>query len=440
MKSLLLFLLLLSANHLFATRFYVSSGKGNEKFNGLSPYQPKKNIQDAANLTKPGDTVFVMDGTYLNPCKTCNVLDIPKSGKNGKYVVYINYPGEHPKIKFNGWAGISVKNGVSYVKITGFEIIGNNARVTLRKALTQPKSCANPKGTFDPAYNGNAIVIESTKNRHSHHIIVSKNIIHDCGGGGIGVSHADYITVEENIVYNTSWYTVFGTSAISFYQFWNYDRTSGYHNFIRRNKCYNNKALVPWIKMCKIYDGNGIIVDDFRNKQNGSKLKEYQGRTLIENNICWFNGGTGIHAFQSDHIDIINNTAYCNSRNKEFNPGQILSGLGNDVKIINNILVADSVSVINSNYLNTNLIYQNNLHYNITFPDKAKAGISTSSCITGVNPAFINPANNLYANFKLQPKSPAVRRANVTTYSKVDFEGRRRRVEQPTDIGAYQQY
>lgn len=438
MRFLFLLLLLLYVNPLFATRFYVSASKGNQKFSGLSSDQPKKSIQDAANLTRPGDTVFVMDGIYLNTCTACNVLEVPNSGTKHQYIVYTNYPGQHPKIKFNGWAGISVKNGVSYVKITGFEIIGNNSHVTPRRALTQPQSCKNPKGKFDPAYNGNAIVIESTRNRRSHHMIISKNIIHDCGGGGIGVSHADYITIEENIVYNTSWYTLFGTSGISFYQFWNYDRASGYHNFIRRNKCYNNKALVPWIKMCKIYDGNGIIIDDFRNKQNGSKLKEYQGRTLIENNICWFNGGTGIHTFQSDHIDIINNTAYCNSRNKEFNPGQILSGLGNDVKIINNILVSDSASVINSNYLNTNLVYQNNLHYNVTYPDKANASISNSSCISGINPAFINPVNKLTANFKLQAKSPAIRKGSLAKYSKVDFDGRRRPTKQPVDLGAYQ--
>lgn len=196
--------------------------------------------------------------------------------------------------------------------------------------------------------------------------------------------------------------------------------------------------MVPWIKMCKIYDGNGIIIDDFENKQNGSKLGEYKGRTLVENNICWFNGGTGIHAFQSGHVDIINNTAYCNSRSKEFNPGQILSGVGNDVRIVNNILVSDSFSVINSNYQNSHLTYENNLHYNLTYPDKAKVAVTTSTCINGVNPMFVNPANSLNANFKLQENSPALRKGNSTLYSQTDIEGNQRAQGKRADIGAYE--
>jgi hypothetical protein len=402
-------LLLLAFADASAKNYYVSASGGNAEFNGLSVARPKKSLQQAANLTRPGDTVFVLNGIYRNDCETCDAFSITRSGSKNKYIIYINYPGHQPIISFNGWAGISVKNGASYIKISGFEVIGNNTRITLKRALLQPQSCSNKKGTIDPAYNGNGILVESSKNKRSHHIIIAKNRVHDCGGGGIGISHADYIIVEDNLVYNTSWYTVFGTSGISFYQFWNYDNVAGYHNFIRRNKCYNNKSLVPWIKMCKIYDGNGIIVDDFRNRQNGSKLRPYNSRTLIANNICWFNGGTGIHTFQSDHIDIINNTAYGNSRSKDFNPGQILSGAGDDNKIINNILVAEFSAEINSNYLNTNLVYENNLHYQITNP-LATVSITTASCLNGQDPLFVYPANSLKADFRLQSNSPAIRR------------------------------
>jgi hypothetical protein len=438
MKYYYILLLNLFAINLSAKNFYVSAKNGKEGFNGLSVNTPKKTIQQAADATRPGDTVFVMNGTYTNECASCNVLSVLKSGSKKKYIVYTNYPNHRPVIKFDGWAGISVKNGASYLKFIGFEVIGNNDKITLAKALKQPQSCANKRGEIDPQYNGNGIVIESSGKKRSHHIVVAKNVVHDCGGGGIGASQCDYITIEENTVYNTSWYSIFGTSAIALYQFWNYNKDEGYHNVIRKNKCYNNKSMVPWIKMCKIYDGNGIIIDDFENKQNGSKLGEYKGRTLVENNICWFNGGTGIHAFQSGHVDIINNTAYCNSRSKEFNPGQILSGVGNDVRIVNNILVSDSFSVINSNYLNSRLTYENNLHYNLTYPDKAKIAVTTSTCINGVNPMFVNPANSLNANFKLQENSPALRKGNSTLYSQTDIEGNQRAQGKRADIGAYE--
>jgi hypothetical protein len=420
----------------FAKNYYVNAKTGKQEFDGRTSVRPKKSIQQAADLTAPGDTVFVMNGIYTNTCASCNVLIIPKSGKKKKYITYINYPNHHPVIRFDGWAGISISNGVSYIKIEGFEVIGNNSKLTLAQAIKQPQSCANKKGKIDPIYNGNGIVIESFKKKRSHHIIIARNTVHDCGGGGIGASHCDYITVEENTVYNNSLYSLFGTSGIAFYQFANYDNANGYHNVIRKNKCFYNRSLVPWIKMCKIYDGNGIIIDDFRNKQNGSKLGVYKNRTLIENNICWYNGGTGIHAFQSDHIDIINNTAYCNSRSPEFNPGQILSGVSDDNKIVNNILVADNTSVINSNYQNTNLTYENNLHYNISNPSKAIINITSSSCINEKDPLFIQPAKSLNANFQLQKNSPCINKGSISIFSSTDFKGKRREVA--ATIGAYE--
>lgn len=435
MRCFLVFISLLASLNSYSTNYYVNVKTGDKKFNGLSTKTPKKYLQEAANMTKPGDTVFVAGGVYLNSCPSCDVLDITRGGKNNRYIVYTNIAGQHPILSFNGWAGVSIKNGASYIKLNGFEIVGNNAKVMLAKALNQPKSCANKKGSFDPKYNGNAIIITGGK-KHAHHIYITNNIVHDCGGGGIGAIQADYITVEGNIVYNTSWYTLFGTSGISFYQFWNYDNQKGYHNFIRRNKCYNNKSLVPWLKTCQISDGNGIIIDDFRNRQNGSKLGNYNGRTLIENNISWCNGGTGIHTFQSDHIDIINNTAYCNCT-KGMNAGQILSGLSDDNKIVNNILVSDSLIFINSNFNNTNLTYLNNLHYNITYPNKARISITSASCINA-NPMFLMAGNTLKADFRLKEKSPAIDAGSSTFFSKTDFNGKKRPAAETPDIGAYE--
>ena len=420
-----------------AKNYYVNAASGNKEFSGLSVGKAKNTIQDAANLTKPGDTVFVMNGIYTNDCPGCNVADITRSGKKNRYIVYINYPGHTPRIKFDGWAGISVRSGVSFIKIIGFEIIGNNARVNLQKALSQPGGCRNKTGKYDPKFNGNGIAIEGRNGKHSHHIVIADNIVHDCGGGGIGAIQADYIIVEDNLVYNNSWFTLFGTSGISFYQFWNYDNAKGYHNYIRRNRCYNNNSFVPWFKTCEISDGNGIIIDDFRNWQKNSKLGRYTGQTLIENNICWYNGGTGIHAFQSDNVDIINNTAYCNSQSSGLKAGQILSGMGTNNRIMNNILISDALVIINSNYSNTNLVYENNLHYNITHPDKAVISVNSPSC-KYADPLFVKPSNNLTANFQLQNYSPAIDAGNTKIYSSSDYKKTKRIRGRGADIGAYE--
>lgn len=431
MKTLCCLLLLLFSYPVIGKNYYVSSKNGSSKNNGRNPSKAKNTIQEAANLTKPGDTVFVMNGTYTNDCGTCNVIEVPHSGSRAQYIVYKNYPGHHPVLKFDGWAGFSIK-GKNYIEIDGFEVIGNNSNINLTEAINQPQSCANPKGTFDPLFNGNGIAVSEK----SHHIIISRNVVHDCGGAGIGALHSDYITVEDNVVYNNSWYTVFGNSGISFYQFWNYGTGSGYRNIIRRNKTFNNKNLVPWRNNCTISDGNGIIIDDFRHKQNGSKMGKYNGRTLIENNISWYNGGTGIHSFQSDHIDIINNTAYCNSQTEGINAGQILSGLGNDNKIINNILVSNALIRINTNYSNTNLRYENNLHYNLNNPVKDLISLSGRYAINDLDPQFIRPEPSLDADFRLKSISPAIDRGSMLYYNNSDFFWTKRLNYGISNIGA----
>jgi len=437
MKFFLLSFFIFCAYNCFSKNYFVNAKTGKKEYNGLSPMKPKNTIQEAANLTRPGDTVFVMNGTYSNHCASCNVVDVPHSGTRKKYIVYINYPDHTPKIKFNGWAGFSI-NGESYIKIIGFEVEGNNMNINLTKALNQPKSCRNPGGEYAPEFNGNGIAISARKNKHPHHIVIARNTVHNCGGGGIGASHADFITIEDNTVYNNSWYTLFGTSGIAFYQFWNSNNDKGYRNIIRRNKCFNNKNLVPWPKVCRVSDGNGIIVDDFRNEQNNSRLGKYKGRTLIENNICWFNGGTGIHTFQSDFVDIVNNTAYCNSQSVELNSGQILASRGRFVRIINNILVADSFNDINSNYENRDITYLNNLHYNTSIRGSIPVKLSNPTCINNLNPLFIKPVYSLDANFMLRSNSPAINKGNTPLGSKTDFNNKERPLSGITDIGAYE--
>jgi parallel beta-helix repeat protein len=380
-----------------------------------------------------------MNGTYTNSCGGCDVVNVPNSGTASNYIVYINYPNHTPKLSFNSWNAFIIKNGVSYIKIIGFEIEGNNTNVTLANALNQGKSCNNPGGSYDPLYNGNGLSADGRSGNHPHHIVFAKNKVYNCGGAGISAIQSDYITIEDNLVYNNSWYTVFGTSGISIYQAWNFDTNTGIRTIIRKNKCYNNRLYVPWIGgPCAITDGNGIIIDDSRNTQNNSTLGVYNGRTLVENNVCWFNGGSGIHAFESDHVDIINNTAYLNSQSIQINGGQIFPSYSSDVKIINNILVSDSANKINTNFSVTAITYSNNLHYNITPAQTVTAALTNSTCIVNQNPLFIAPIHSLTANFKLQAASPAINAGNTATFSSKDYDDVLRPQGNASDIGAYE--
>ena len=302
-------------------------------------------------------------------------------------------------------------------------------------ALNQPGGCNNPDLQSQGKYNGSGISVEGRYNGHSHHLKFLNNTIYDCASAGISVLQGDYVTVTNNIVCNNCWYTIYGASGISFYQQWNLNNsTAGYRNTISNNICFGNRLYVPWIDgPCAFTDGNGIIIDDSKNTQNGSTLGKYKGRTYVYNNICFNNGGSGIHTYESEHVDIVNNTAFRNSQTPEIDNGQIFASNSNDVYLYNNILVSQPGKVVNSNYSNTNVFYDYNLHWGGT-----DINITGPNCIVA-NPQFINPTLNLTnANFDLQSTSPAVNAGTNMKAPLFDFKNQARPSGSAIDIGAYE--
>ncbi len=336
---------------------YYVSGTGNDKSNGLSTSSAFRTIQNAANLTNPGDTVFIMNGVYTNLGKAGSVVTIKRSGTAKAWIKYKSYPGHFPKIQHNTWNGIAISNGASYIEINGLEVVGNNANVTLDYAMSEKANKLNP------LTNGNCINIDGRKNGRSHHLRIVNNKVHGCGGAGISVIETDYVTIDNNVVFDNAWYSVYGCSGISMLSNWNSDNNRGYKMFVTNNKTYNNRMYIPWIEVGKITDGNGIIIDSSRN-DNNSKLGAYKGRTLVQNNLAFNNGGSGIHAFLSDHIDIVNNTAVLNNQSPEIKTGQIFAHTSSDVRILRNILYAFPGKNINTNTKNKNVVYDYNIYIN----------------------------------------------------------------------------
>jgi hypothetical protein len=428
------FALIILSVKIHATNYYVNASTGNNSNTGLSAEKALKTLQRAADKTVAGDTVFVMNGTYVKDNSwSSDVVIETSSGTADKWIVWMNYPVHQPLISFDCWRAFNIQG--SYIEVNGLTIKGNNSNITLQQALNQPKSCANPAGSFDGRFNGNGISVDGRSGTRFHHFKVKNCTVYDCGGAGITFIQADYITVENNVIYNCSWYTLWSTSGISLWQNWNSDNETGVKNVIRNNICYGNRQYVPAIAFnCGFTDGNGIIIDDSENTQNGSTLGSYKGRTLIENNIVYKNGGSGIHAYKSKHVDIINNTAYINNNSDELNDGQIFANSSDDIRIFNNILVAPANKRINSNYNNgKTIVYSNNLHFG-----------GNATAITGINlvkgnPLFTDAANN---DFRLQQGSPAIDKGiNAITgvaAPVIDFSGKNRPVGVGFDIGAFE--
>jgi parallel beta-helix repeat protein len=434
LKLKLLIVFAITAATSNSANYYVDAIKGNNSNTGLSAEKALKTLQKAADKTVAGDTVFVMNGTYVKDYSySSDVVAETSSGTPGKWIVWINYPGHQPLISFDCWRAFNIQG--SYIEVNGLTVKGNNSNITLQQALNQPKSCANPSGSYDGRFNGNGISVDGRNGARNHHFRVKNCTVYDCGGAGITFIQADYITVENNIIYNCSWYTLWSSSGISLWQNWNSDNETGVKNIIRNNICYGNRQYVPAIAFnCGFTDGNGIIIDDSENTQNGSNLGSYKGRTLIENNIVYKNGGSGIHTYKSKHVDIVNNTAYLNCQSPELNDGQIFANSSDDIRIFNNILVAPANKRINSNYNNGKSIgYSNNLH----FGGNATA-ISGTNLVKG-DPLFVDAANN---DFRLLKESPAINKG-IDSLTGVaapvnDFSGKNRPVGAGFDIGAFE--
>ena len=405
---------------------YFVSPSGSDSNSGKSEVQAFRSIQKAADFVKAGETVYIMNGTYTNT-PINNLVTVKSSGLPNSWITFTAYPGHHPVLKFDSWTGVFMGGGISYIRISDLEVIGNNANITLAYAQSQQTNTSNG------ATGGSGIAVDARTGGHSHHIDILRNKVHDCGGGGISAIQSDYIKVDNNIVYNNAWYSIWANSGISIYQAYNSDSFTGYKNYITNNISFNNREYLPWITTGTITDGNGIIYDDSKNTQNNSALGKYNGRTLIANNVVFNNGGSGIHSYSSEHVDIINNTAYLNNQTPENNGGQIFANDSADVKIYNNILQSSPSKKINTNWNNTNVTVDYNMYFG-----SAQIDVKGAHDIIA-DPQFINPTTDpSQVNLNVKNTSPAIDKGAPFAEVSADINGTQRPQRLSTDIGAYE--
>ncbi|MDA3866397.1 MAG: right-handed parallel beta-helix repeat-containing protein, partial [Salinivirgaceae bacterium] len=413
---------ILSAN---ATNYYVSALTGNNDNTGLSTSLAKRTIQAAANLTNPGDTVYIMNGNYIyTSYNDMKILAIKRSGEAGKYITYKAMKGHTPKLALSATATSQVWGCIeitaSYIIIDGLELIGNNASLTYEESYKVWQDYEAGIGDWVKIAKCNAGGIGVK----SHHIVVRNCKIHDCAGG-IGAGNCDYVTIENNTIYNNCWYSMYAGSGISIFGPKDIDAVTGYKIFIRNNTVYNNKCLVPWEQIDKLSDGNGIILDANHGTQG---MPIYVGRTLVQNNVSYNNGGGGIHAFQAWHVDIINNTAYNNGTVVGY--PEIDANSCTDVNIYNNIMYARTGGNCNAN---DNAIYNYNIYYN-----GPAFKIGANDIVA--DPKFVAKGLDGTADFRLQSTSPAINSGSTTAgqFSTKDILGITRPQGSASDRGAYE--
>lgn len=428
---LLLAVLVFFSSPSLATDYYVSALTGNNTFAGTSPGQAFATIKKAADLTNPGDTVFIMNGTY-NPVANFqqSIVTITRSGTAGSYITYKAYPGHSPKLQlltglnYQIWRAVAID--ASYIIFTGIEIQGTNQSLDSAGAYQTWQDYENNIKDYNKISMYNCGSISIGGSAAVHHVIISNCKIYDTGGG-IGAFNCDYVTIENNLVYNTCWYSMYAGSGISILDPRSIDAVTGYKMFVRNNVVHNNRCLIPWERTNALSDGNGIILDV--NIGNGSTTLPYVGRYLVENNVSYNNGGGGVHAYKAAHVDIINNTAYNNGTKVGY--PEIDANQCSDVKIYNNIMYARTGGNCNGNDANT--IYDYNQYFNgLSF----KNGPNDK---TG-DPLFVLRATDATANLRLQATSPAINNgSNIAgQFSAADILAMPRPVGFASDKGAYE--
>jgi len=519
--------------------FYVTQNGGG---NGATEASPAK-ISDVVKIANPGDVICLNPGVYTEGI----VIDRIK-GTPSRWITLRSTSTSTPAIlRSADDCTIQVFAGVSYLNFQGLVVRGYfnapdhiNAGLTLDNATLDGEkinkvpghetdigytifhqdphgrahnryfgrnkfnqngiSLTGSKKMVPPTTGSDYIKVASLNHEGVHHIRIADCIISENTGGGIIAIKGDYLIVENNAVYDNNHYTRYGCSGISSLTACNFDGGPGYKLFFIGNISHDNDGWVRWGPRIgtdgagniminhNFSDGNGIIIDSHN-------IFSYAGRVLVQNNLIYNNGGSGIHTPRSHHVDIINNTAFRNSKpnaapasvlsrrlvqqgpirttvpyttfvdqtpiwfvhgGKGQNYGQIFAQDCSDVRICNNILWSRANRTINAEMPGngmTNIVYDNNLFGRDG--GNAEAGTFSqgfTSFSNNITEASGNPAN-VFANetdasntatwLHLKttlPVSPAINAGSLAAPGapRDDLNGVKRPMGAAPDMGAYE--
>ena len=416
----------------YAAPAYYVSPAGSDASDGRTERTAFASPQKALDRAQPGDIVVLMEGTYRGG--QANVAVFRRPGTPDAWITLKNYPGQHPTLTSTGWNIVSITDGskakpsdipsLAYLEIRGLHIRGEGdvARTKYPEAMKQADSRTNT--------NGIAVDGRFMKNV-PHHLRIADNLVEYCPAGGIGSIEGDWITVENNTCRCNCWTTIYATSGISVMGASNFDASDNiYRVLVRNNICYRNETFEFWKEVNRPSDGNGIILD-VNQKTATRPTSSFRGRTLVQSNLCFDNGGSGIHTVSANRVDIINNTAYLNSASKSLEYSQIFAYGSEDVRIINNILVAPIADLaagekpepVNASRKSPTVLYAHNLYFGGNIPPTMGVGDVIA------DPLFVNPSRDGKASdFHLRPDSPAIGKGASFPFAPfLDLDGKSRK-------------
>jgi parallel beta-helix repeat protein len=403
-----------------------------------------------------------------------HVVTISKSGLENNYITLKNYPGHSPVIEFDGKGGIQIADDMNYIIVEGFEVIGPSQAINYDMAMDNRayKVAVAEDGDSSTNYNHSYFSGKGIWGGYGahHHIIIRNNIVHDTPGSGIRFNDSDHITIENNTVYNTTWWTSSASSAVVYAETIassEADNGIDIKMIMRGNLIYNNWNRIPFY-VTQLPDNSGnenpnYGTADYNSIVDGQGLyvtrsdPNYNGTFLFENNVCVNNGKNGINFDNSLAASAIirNNTLYFNGVHEyiqdlsvaEGNPshrGQNVAGIkSNKVlnsTVVNNIVITrpledtpsyyeNGFTALQLNQVSGSRIANNNLFLNGTYawPATSENNIVDQDPLFVLSPAVVNgPIDISATDFSITPNSPAID-AGDPSYSPIyDFLGNSR--------------
>lgn len=277
---------------LFATNYYVSPAGADN--NSGSPENPFKTIQKGINQLKPGDTLFVRQGTYVE------TLNAGNSGTSVLPITIMAYPGEVPvidgedKLPSANWGDLVLITG-NHVHISGFEVKNSNINGI--------------------RLGGGGVMLEG------EHTKASKMNVHHIWEHGI-IAKGNYSMVEDCIVWQCAYSNSInpGNPAAGY---WSTGISAA-------------RSPVDGITRNAILRGN----ISYNNWGEGISSFEADG-TLIEDNISFDNWSVNLYVSDTRNALVQRNIVYNTPNNvvKQRRPFTLGDELANKPRSANNIVI-----------------------------------------------------------------------------------------------------
>lgn len=408
-------LLLLGSTVEAAGSLYYVSPTGDDTNVG-SEVAPWRTLSKAANSAAPGDTVYIMQGTYREKLKPRN------SGVAGSPIVFTTYPGhmailDGEEFSKSSWGGIVELVNVKHVTISNLRIVNSGYFGVM---VTGTEHVLVQNNTIDFTY-ASGIYVSGSK-----HIIVDGNNVqracHGIGGSAPHYAPQEHITVrggsdtfeiKNNIVSNP--HNGRGKEGINIKE--------GSAN----GKVYNNRVF----DMSR----TGLYVDAY---------DKYVTNVEIHGNVV-YNSLHGL-VIASERRGTVSNIAvynnlFCKNRHSGiWLTGYLDGGPFEDILVYNNTVYGNEErGIAVTNREATGTVVRNNIAVGNTKQqiqiDSSVPPVTVDHNLTAGDVGFVDSGNN---DFRLRSDSPAIDKADSATAPTFDVLGFSRPQGAGYDQGAFE--